>query len=736
VGVPRIILAETPDFDLGALRVSPARRQVCMSGECRELEPKVAQVLIALAAASPGVVSRDNLVEQCWGGRIVGDDALNRCILALRHLSREYSPEPFAIETVPRVGYSLLAGPRVHGAAGNVKRQWRLLAIVLLPVLMITAALAVYWYRFEGTGPAPASIAVLPFRNLTGGNAYFSDGLSEEILDQLTREPAFRVAGPVSTAATASESDLRKVGGQLGVDYVLAGSVRSGGDRVRVTAALVRTTDGTRLWSQTYDRKFNDVLGIEIAIGQAVASGLERQLIHASPASHAVNGQAYALYLNARGLLRSGNPETGQGAIHILRQAIRIDPHFAPAWAALSEAVILNSETMDKEGVIAVIPEARQAATRALAIDPNLAAGHETLASLLGSDTPDAVAHEWRAAQLDPRSAEGLISLSVAEHVSGQFVQSLASAKRARSADPLAQGPPRAILNQTAELGDHAGEVALINEAFADDPRIRSFALARASYYAGDFSDAAARWADLANGTSQWASPSKLSLQNVLLMLNLSTEQPSRPPRPFIGPTRSLPARVWMTSAPSATEWQRRNRSWAAELVYRDEDVIAAKRMLSEGRAKELVATYDGPTGLLGLHNGMTVGTCYLENAAIAAMALRTVGRSAEASILLNQADHAIVAAYRQGPVPMWLDQDAAGVWALQGKTAQAVTALDRAFRRGSTHTSRSDLPRLEDEPTFAPLHSNRAFAVVAAKYAAALTRERQETARVLHIHL
>src|SRR3954451_213266 len=97
----RIDLAETPDFDLGGLRVSPARREVRMDDERRELEPKVAQVLVALAAARSEVLSRDRLIEQCWDGRIVGDDALNRCIVALRHLAKQFSPEPFVIDTVP-----------------------------------------------------------------------------------------------------------------------------------------------------------------------------------------------------------------------------------------------------------------------------------------------------------------------------------------------------------------------------------------------------------------------------------------------------------------------------------------------------------------------------------------------------------------------------------------------------------------------------------------------------------
>ena len=131
---PRIDLAETPDFDLGGLRVSPARREVAMDDERRELEPRVAQVLVALASARPEVVSRDRLIEQCWDGRMVGDDALNRCIVALRHLAKEFSPEPFLIETVPRVGYTLIErgvsaatrrqSPASHEIGGDCAASW------------------------------------------------------------------------------------------------------------------------------------------------------------------------------------------------------------------------------------------------------------------------------------------------------------------------------------------------------------------------------------------------------------------------------------------------------------------------------------------------------------------------------------------------------------------------------------------------------------------------------------
>jgi hypothetical protein len=195
-----------------------------------------------------------------------------------------------------------------------------------------------------------------------------------------------------------------------------------------------------------------------------------------------------------------------------------------------------------------------------------------------------------------------------------------------------------------------------------------------------------------------------------------------------------MPVRVWMTAPPSPAEWQHRNRSSAADLVYRNENVIAAKLMLMAGRAKELVATFDSPTGLLGVRSGQAVGTCYLENAAIAALALRAVGRQVEANRILGQADAAIRAGYGRGTVPLWFEQDAAGIWAAEGKSDQAAAALERALRRGSMHSSRSDLRRLQDEPAFQSLRGNRHFQIVSAEYEASLARERRETAHALNI--
>lgn len=733
----RIDLGKEPAFDLGGMRVQPAERTIILNGERRDLQPRVMQVLVALAKAHPNVVSRDKLIELCWEGRVVGDDALNRCILALRHLAQGFTPVPFAIETVPRIGHRLVEGPLENGepvpSSAKGKRWPWASALALLLVLF---AGGVFMWQQRGGASEPASIAVLPFRNLSSGEPYFAEGVGEEIMGQLAREPAFRVAGSASAAQFSGPTDPRKVGRALDVDYILEGSVRPGPDRVRINASLIQTKDGVRLWSETYDRKLDDILEVQSAIGQAVASELRRALIHSPAGRMRVNGEAYALYLNARGLIRGGNPESGRDAVQSLREVIRLDPTFAPAWSSLAEALMLDGVTKGEEGLIAVLPQARNAAGRALRLDPNDGEAHDVLARLLGSDNPEAIAHKRRAAELDPTTGEGLIRLGLAHQASGEWREATEAFRRAHELDPAWSSPIQIMIDHAALMGDRRTAELLINREMKDDLLMRQFGLARVARQVGDFSEGARGWSALAEGQSRWASPSKLSLQDTLFMLKLSKDRPSRPARPTSGQARSTPARIWVTTPPPPAEWQRRNRSWAAELVYRDQNVIAAKLMLRAGRARELAATFDTPTGLLGVRHGQALGTCYLQSAAIVAAALRDVGRRPEADALLREADRLIRRAYARGMVPLWFEDDAAGIWALQGKRNEAVDVLARALRRGSVHATRTDLMRIEDEPAFRSLRGDLGFEKLRRDYEAHFARERRETEQALQVHV
>src|SRR5688572_14879181 len=358
----RIDLADEPDFDLGGMRVRPAELCVEFDDQRHELQPRVMQVLVALARARPAVISRDRLVELCWEGRIVGDDSVNRCILALRHLAQQPAAPPFSIETVPRVGYRLVEQPP-GDAAGSARpsRPPRTLIIGAVLALLIAAAGLLFWQQRDAEAE-PASIAVLPFRNLSAGDPYFAEGISEEILGQLAREPHFRVAGSISSSQFKPDADVREVARRLDVDYVVEGSVRRQSDRVRVDAGLVRASDGVRFWSDTYDGKLDDIFAIQQRIGSGIASALRRKLVRAPVLSGPLvtNGEAYNHYLTARALIRTNNRRMGPAAVDLLKEAIRLDPGYAPAWAGLASAVSLRGALTDHESHIASLREARR----------------------------------------------------------------------------------------------------------------------------------------------------------------------------------------------------------------------------------------------------------------------------------------------------------------------------------------------------------------------------------------
>lgn len=730
--IERIDLAEEPDFSLGGMAIMPAERAVIVGGMRREMQPRVLKVLIALAQARPAVVSRQRLAEQCWDGLVVGDDALNRCIMTLRHLAAEKTPPPFVIETVARVGHRLteVGTNDLSRVAGPIRaKRW----LIAAPLIMLTAAAGLVALYERRTDPAPTSIAVLPFRNLSNGDPYFAEGVGEEILGQLAREPQFRVAGRASSARFTGTSDPNLVRQALGVDYILEGSVRSGNGRVRIDASLVKTSDGMRLWSETYDRKLDDILDIQRAIGEAVATGLRRQLVHApTSVPRPINGQAYVLYLNAKGLLRSQNPQSGQDAVALLQTVVRLDPGYAAAWASLAEAQLLDGRTKGTEGLIAAVEQASRSARRALQLDPQLPQAHHVLGDLLGRDSREAIAHLRLAAALAPPTAEGSLWRGTALEVSGEYAAGLASYRRAHEIDPLWPTPVRVLVDSLSYMGERPQAEAFVRSSYPDDRLALHFALARIAWWFGDFSEAARHWAIVARDpASRWSGPSKRSLQDALVTLNLAAPQPGKP-MPFIGQTLVFP-RLWLATAPSPEAWRTTNRSAAAALVNHDENRIAAKLMINAGRTAELAATYDSPTGLLGVKPGQAIGVCQVDEAIIVALVLRKQGRDGEATALLGQADALLRGLYRRGTVPSWVNGDAAGLWAVQGKTGPAMAALERALARGVAHASRADLPQLTDEPAFAALHGNPRFEAIQAKYIAHFAKERKE---VLALHL
>ena len=257
------------------------------------------------------------------------------------------------------------------------------------------------------------SIAVLAFEDLSaaGDQAFFAEGLSEELLNVLAQVPTLKVAGRTSSFAfKGKDTDLREIGEILNVAHILEGSVRKAGNRIRVTAQLIKASDGFHLFSETYDRDLDDIFAVQDEIAALISTALKAELSGEDAVPHVTPTElaAYDLYLVARQRIRSRNPELMYEAMDMLDEALDIDPEYAPALAQRALAVYLLS---DAPGAYGDIPEAEardeanRLLDRALAADPNLAEGHAVL-GLIQTDgmhrDQDAVASLRRALEINP----------------------------------------------------------------------------------------------------------------------------------------------------------------------------------------------------------------------------------------------------------------------------------------------------------------------------------------------
>lgn len=346
-----IDLARETDFALGNLRVRPSLREVSVPGQVEMLEPRVMQVLVAFARQRGEVVSRDRLVETCWGGRTVGEDAVNRCIARIRRLSESHGG--FAIETIPRVGYRLTEHAPAEAVASPTPRQWRWRRLVVgasaaVLLILIAAGLVTRVARIsEPHHPLAAvalpkpRLALLPFQNLSPdpANAFFADGLHAEILSALSLRGTLLNVVPRTTMMmyrTAPQS-IDKVASDLEATHVLEGSVRRESDSVRLTVQLFDARTHTYVWSQSYDRKLVSALTLQSEVTGEIVSQLAVAVAPAvsRAAAPTANPKAYDLYLRARLLQDDDDPEQ---AAALLDQALTLDPSFGVAYAARAQS--------------------------------------------------------------------------------------------------------------------------------------------------------------------------------------------------------------------------------------------------------------------------------------------------------------------------------------------------------------------------------------------------------------
>ncbi|MGH6878977.1 MAG: winged helix-turn-helix domain-containing tetratricopeptide repeat protein, partial [Rhizomicrobium sp.] len=313
--------------------------------------PRVMQVLTLLARRRGEVVSRDDLIALCWGGRSVSEDAINRSIAGVRRLA-DLSGE-FLIETVRRVGY------RLEQAASPVE------AVPVAP---------------SSTGGVV--LAVLAFDNLSSDSrmAYFSEGVSEEILQTVTRTAELVVIGRGSSFQfRGADKAAARIALVLNATHVLDGSVRRSGNRVRISASLIECASETTLWSRSFDRELSDVFALQDEIAAAVAAALKVAFLPSVQAELALPAQkasersqidpsAYTAYLQGRFYLNRRNRADMRRAANFFQEALEIEPYYADALASLAfthSCLVSNGQSPES------LPLARQETEAALRLAPN-----------------------------------------------------------------------------------------------------------------------------------------------------------------------------------------------------------------------------------------------------------------------------------------------------------------------------------------------------------------------------
>ena len=352
-----------------------------------------------------------------------------------------------------------------HGDRGEQRLRGAELAII---TLLFLVAGAIFW-RYEGASEAPTaanstttqpaattaalpealpasekkSIAVLPFVNMSSDpeQEYFSDGLSEEVLNLLVKLPELKVIARTSSFGyKGKDTKIADIARELRVAHVLEGSVRKAGNKVRITAQLVHAADSSRLWSETYDRTLEDVFAVQDDIARHVVKALEVKLLGDNmPTTTALSDtEAYNLFLQGRSLAQRWNAEDNERGIRYLEQSLMQNPNYAPAWVELANVYMAMADINLRPAADAYA-RAREATEKALAVDPNLAAAHSAKGWILANDFAWTAGENSlrRALKLEPGNAQAVYRTGILEAERGRPNEALPLIERSLELDPL-----------------------------------------------------------------------------------------------------------------------------------------------------------------------------------------------------------------------------------------------------------------------------------------------------------
>lgn len=454
--------------------------QLLRQGHRVRLERKPLELLILLAGRPGRLTRREEIIERIWGKDVHFDaeNGVNNAIRKIRTALRDDPDNPRFVETAVGIGYRFIApvhdltpAPTVAAssavaspptadstqtaaaanAAAKGPRYRRFARPAMLAVLLAGLVLAA-WIAYHSFAhrhsPTPRirALAVLPLNNLSGdpNEEYFADGMTDALITELAQIPDLKVISRTSAMQyKGTRQSLRQITQALDVDGVIEGSAVRSGDKVRITAQLIYAPADQHVWAENFEGSAKDVITLQDEVARAIAQRVRGRLgtsVPASPSpSHSVNSAAYEAYLRGRYFFDKRDEASATASVAYFRQAIALDPAFAPAYAGLAEALPAKS-WFSHQPPVDVMQEAKAAATRALALDESSGEAHTALGSLLGLydwDWAGAERELKRGLELSPSSSLAHERYAMWLQSMGRTSEAVEEARRAQTLDPL-----------------------------------------------------------------------------------------------------------------------------------------------------------------------------------------------------------------------------------------------------------------------------------------------------------
>jgi adenylate cyclase len=415
------------EFRVGDWLVEPNLNSITRENQKTSVEPKVLEVLAYLAAYPGEVLSKEQIIQAVWQDTYVSDEVLRYSITELRKAFKDDAKNPQIIQTIPRRGYRLIA--EVSKKASSTESR--------------------------------GSIAVLAFTDIssTKDQEYFCDGISEEIISNLSRIQGLRVASRTSSFAfKVKAEDIRTIGRKLGVATVLEGSVRKAEGRLRITAQLINTEDGCHLWTERYDRELKDIFAIQDEIARSIAATLKIAL---TPRESGALGkapttdlEAYDYYLRGKQFFYQYKNKGVEFASKMYSRSIELDPSYARAYAGVADCgsfLFMHGGSHDADR-----DQADAMSRKALELDPDSAEAHTSrgVALFLKRDFAEAEAHFDEAIRLAPMLFEAHYFYARACFEQGNLEKTIRMYEKAIEINPQDYQSPLLVAQIYSDLGD------------------------------------------------------------------------------------------------------------------------------------------------------------------------------------------------------------------------------------------------------------------------------------------